>query len=492
MKISLSHQPLEKLRADLAVAVVNSKGPDGPEGDLIDVDDSVLGRALKDASQAFKRERYKREFLLNFGDRAPVKALLVFSFALEKNYDLRERVKIFAARSLGYASDYGHARLAFLLNGPSGSGYVGCATEGYVLGDYRFDKYRKDKTKRSISVSLVCRATAKKTAERELMRYRIVSEEVNRARDLVNEPGDKVYPKALAELAKKIGASSKLGVTVVSGAALERHGYSGLVAVGKGSIYPPCLIVLRYRPKKKSKRHLALVGKGITFDTGGVSIKPAEGMWLMKGDMAGGAAVLGAMAAIAKLKPKVAVTGIVAAAENFPGPEAQRPGDIFIAKNGKSVMVDNTDAEGRLVLTDALARAGEEKATHIVDAATLTGAIVRTLGTAVAGIMGNDTTLVRSVIDSGARHGEVYWELPLIEEYREMLKTPYADLNNIGGKYAGAITAGLFLQEFVPEGAKWVHLDIAGPFILEKKWKYYPEGATGFGVKTFVDLAESF
>jgi len=207
--------------------------------------------------------------------------------------------------------------------------------------------------------------------------------------------------------------------------------------------------------------------------------------------MAGGAAVLAAMAAIAKLKPKTAVTGIVAAAENFPGPKAQRPGDIFIAKNGKSVMVDNTDAEGRLVLSDALARAGEEKATHVVDAATLTGAVVSALGQAVAGILGNDPKLVRSVIDSGARRGETFWELPLVEEYRELLKTPYADLNNIGGKLAGTITAALFLQEFVPEDVAWAHLDIAGPFILEKKWKYYPEGATGFGVKTFVELAES-
>ena len=212
----------------------------------------------------------------------------------------------------------------------------------------------------------------------------------------------------------------------------------------------------------------------------------------MKGDMAGGAAVLSAMAAIAKLKPSVAVTGIVAAAENFPGPKAQRPGDIFVAKNGKSVMVDNTDAEGRLVLTDALARAGEEKATHIVDAATLTGSVIGALGTSVAGIMGNDKKLVSSVIDVGSRHGEAYWELPLVEEYKDALKTPYADLNNIGGKFAGAITAGLFLQEFVPEGASWAHLDIAGPFILEKSWKYYPAGATGFGVKTMVALAELF
>jgi leucyl aminopeptidase len=252
------------------------------------------------------------------------------------------------------------------------------------------------------------------------------------------------------------------------------------------------MIILRYEPRQKSRHHVALVGKGITFDTGGISLKPPEGMFTMKGDMAGGAAVIYAMAAIGQLKPSVRVTGIVPAAENFPGQWAQRPGDIFIAKNGKSVMVDNTDAEGRLVLTDGLARAGEEGATHIVDIATLTGSVVRALGEAVAGVMGNDGQMVQAVIRSGKNHGEMYWELPLIEEYKETLKTPYADLNNVGGKFAGTITAALFLREFVPEKASWAHLDIAGPFLLEKSWKYYGEGATGFGLKTMVELCRRF
>ena len=487
MKISLSTEPLSKLKADLVVAVVD-KG-----SELFSADDSKLGRALSRAEDGFRKERFRREYLQTFEAGSGVAALVVFSSALSKAYDLRENVKIFASRALGYASDYGYSRIVFLLQGEKGAEHVEDAVEGFVLGGYRFDKYKNHKDKRSGSASVViaCRARNRGAAERALIHARVVSEEVNRARDLVNEPGDKVVPKTLAQLAKKIAASGKLGSTIITGAQLEKQGYRGLPAVGKGSIYPPYLIVLRHRPRRKSKQHLALVGKGITFDTGGISIKPSEGMWQMKGDMAGAAAVLGAMAAVAKIKPKIAVTGIVATAENFPGPEAQRPGDIFIAKNGKSIMVDNTDAEGRLVLTDALARAGEEEATHIVDAATLTGACVRALGTSVAGVMGNDATLVRAVIAAGARHGEAYWELPLVEEYKELLKTPYADLNNIGGKYAGAITAGLFLQEFVPESAAWAHLDIAGPFILEKKWKYYPEGATGFGVKTMVELAEN-
>ncbi len=489
MKISVSTQSLAKLEADLAVAVIDS------ETNLFEADDSPLGQALRSAQEGFRQEKYRRELFQTFDEKANVKALLVFSTSLSKAFDLSENVKIAAARALSYAADYGLTRVAFLLNHPSGLGYAGSAVEGAALGGYRFDKYKKDRDKKKPkpSFAVVCRQEDRKAIESALSRSLIVSEAVNHTRDLVNEPGDRMYPKVLADAAKKIAKESGLGVTVVSGKDLVKQRYSGLIAVGKGSIYPPCLIVLRYRPKKTAtKHHLALVGKGITFDTGGISIKPAEGMWEMKGDMAGGAAVLQSMTAIARLKPRVAVTGIVAAAENFPGPEAQRPGDIFIAKNGKSIMVDNTDAEGRLVLTDALARAGEEGATHIVDAATLTGSVVRALGTAVAGIMGNDRTLIAAVIESGRRHGEAFWELPLVEEYKEMLKTPYADINNVGGKYAGAITAGLFLREFVPEGAAWVHLDIAGPFILEKPWKYFPEGATGFGVQTFVDLAERF
>jgi leucyl aminopeptidase len=489
MKISVSSQTPATLEADLVVAVIDS------ETNLFEADDSKLGHALRRAQEGFRQEKYRRELFQTFDEKENVKALLVFSTSLSKSFDLSENVKIASARSLAYASDYGLARVAFLLNHAAGAGFAGGAAEGAALGAYRFDKYKKDGDKKRprLSFAIVCRGDDRKEVERALSRSLVVSESVNHTRDLVNEPGDRMVPKALADAARKVAKENGLGVAVVSGRELSKQGYNGLLAVGKGSVYPPCLIVLRYRPRKTaSKSHLALVGKGITFDTGGISIKPAEGMWEMKGDMAGGAAVIQSMVAIARLKPKVAVTGIVAAAENFPGPKAQRPGDIFVAKNGKSIMVDNTDAEGRLVLTDALSRAGEEGATHIVDAATLTGSCVRALGTAVAGIMGNDKKLIEAVIESGRRHGETFWELPLVEEYKEMLKTPYADINNVGGKYAGAITAGLFLREFVPEGAAWAHLDIAGPFILEKPWKYFPEGATGFAVQTFVDLAERF
>jgi leucyl aminopeptidase len=252
------------------------------------------------------------------------------------------------------------------------------------------------------------------------------------------------------------------------------------------------MVILRHVPRTAGKETLVLVGKGITFDSGGISLKPGDKMWEMKGDMAGAAAVLLTMRALGKLRPELKVVGILCCAENFPDANAQRPGDIFTAKNGKSVMVDNTDAEGRLVLIDGFARAGEEGATHVVDIATLTGAVIRALGPSVAGVMGQ-TELVRRVIRSGENHGESYWELPLVEEYKDSLKTPYADVNNIAsGGLAGAITAGLFLREFIPSGVAWAHLDIAGPMFKDKDWKYYEAGAIGFGVKTLVDLCERF
>jgi len=274
---------------------------------------------------------------------------------------------------------------------------------------------------------------------------------------------------------------------------LKARGYMGLLRVGQGSTHPPRMVILRHAPRKPSPETLALVGKGITFDSGGISLKPGDKMWEMKGDMAGAAAVLLTMRALGRIAPDLNVVGILCCAENFPDANAQRPGDIFTAKNGKSIMVDNTDAEGRLVLTDGLARAGEEGATHVLDIATLTGAVVRALGPSVAGVMGTDRELIQRIVRSGENHGELFWELPLVEEYLESLKTPFADINNIAaGGLAGAITAGLFLREFVPEGVRWAHLDIAGPMFREKDWKYYEAGSLGFGVKTMVDLAERF
>jgi leucyl aminopeptidase len=437
-------------------------------------------------------KRIKKEYFTSLDTKSAIKNLLIYTTAHNPAQNTWENLKIFVARSVRVARDLGLSRATIMLNTHDAAPLIGKAVEGAILGSYSFDKYKKEKADfSSMRVDLLALKDHDQQNRHYLERYTLVSDVFNEARDMVNEPGAVVTPEYMAEAGRKIAREADLELKVWDEKHLKKEGFTGLIQVGKGSAHPPRMIRLSYRPRK-AKKHIAFVGKGITFDTGGVSLKPADKMWEMKGDMAGGAAVLYAMKAIGKLKPNVAITGIVTAAENFPDSNAQRPGDIFYAKNGKSIMVDNTDAEGRLVLTDGLHLAGEEKATHILDIATLTGAVVRALGVSIAGVMGNSPDLIQAVIRSGQNHGESFWELPLPEEYKELLKTPCADINNVGGAIAGALTAGLFLQEFVPEGAAWAHLDIAGPFIREKDWKYYEAGATGFGAKTLIDLAERF
>src|SRR5947209_13264488 len=267
-----------------------------------------------------------------------------------------------------------------------------------------------------------------------------------------------------------------------------------LLGVAQGSDEPPALIVVRYRPSGSpaTKDHLGLVGKGVTFDTGGISIKPSEGMEKMKYDMSGAAAVLGAMRAIAQLKPAIPVTGIIPTVENMPGSRAQRPGDIVTSLSGKTVEVLNTDAEGRLILIDAITYAERLGCTHLVDAATLTGAIVVALGHVRVGAFGNNDAFLKRVLDAADRQGEKMWAMPLDDEYREQLKTPFADIQNIGGRCGGAITAARFIEEFVSKDKHWVHLDIAGTAWLDDPKPWMPKGPTGVAVRTFIDVATNW
>jgi leucyl aminopeptidase len=486
MKIQLSYDKASQVQTDLLVLIVDK------ETRLFDLGGSAMDETVNRISRDFDGKKIKKEYFTSLDGKSSVKNVVVFSTVFNPAFNVWENLKTFIARAIRMALDLGLSRISVLLNTEDAVPFIGKAVEGAILGSYTFDKYRTEKTDlRNIQFEIIGLKAHDASNRRYLNRYTIVSEAVNRARSMINEPGSAVVPEIMASAAKTIAKEADLDFKVWDEKRLEKDGYNGLLQVGRGSCHPPRLIRLAYRAKK-AKHHLAFVGKGVTFDSGGISIKPADKMYEMKGDMSGGAAVLYAMEAIGKLKPDVNVTGIVPAAENFPDANAQRPGDIFYAKNGKSIMVDNTDAEGRLILTDGLHLAGEEKATHILDIATLTGAVVRALGLSVAGVMGNNPKLTKAVIDSGQNQGEAFWELPLPPEYKELLKTPYADINNIGGPVAGALTAGLFLQEFIPNGTPWAHLDIAGPFIREKEWKYYEAGAIGFGLKTLVDLAERF
>ena len=486
MKIQLMYDRLSQTRTDLLVVILDE------ERTFYDLSGSPVQEKVRSVQRDFKDKKLKTEYFTALDGKTGPKNLVIFSTSLSKSYNVWENVKIFVAKSIAMAEQRGLEHITVALNAKDAVPFIGKAVEGAVLGGYTFDKYKKEKTDRAkLRIQLAAMREADITNKRYLDRYSVVSDAVNEARNMINEPGSSVVPESMAGAARRIARESGLDVKVWDEKRLAKEGYNGLLQVGRGSSHPPRMIRLAYR-SKKAKLHLAFVGKGITFDTGGISIKPADKMWEMKGDMSGGAAVLYAMKAIGQLKPELNVTGIVTTAENSPDANAQLPGDIFFAKNGKSIMFDNTDAEGRLVLTDGLHLAGEEKATHIIDIATLTGACVRALGTSIAGVMGNNPQLIQSIIQSGQNHGESFWELPLPEEYKELLRTPCADINNVGGPVAGALTAGLFLQEFVPEGAAWAHLDIAGPFLVEKPWKYYEAGAVGFGLKTLVDLAERF
>jgi leucyl aminopeptidase len=486
MKIQLNYNRPAQIATDLLVVILD------PEYTLHDLHDSSLDETVQQIRKDLKEKRLKTDYFTALDARHPIKHLYVFSTDHSPSQNVWENLKTFVARSIRCARDHGLSKVTILLNTDAAAPFIGKAVEGAILGGYTFNKYKKEKIDpNKPQLEIAALKVHDQQNRRYLERYTIVSDAVNEARDMINEPGSVVIPEYLAETARRIAKENGLDVRIWDEKRLAKDGYNGLLQVGRGSANPPRLIRLSYRAKK-AKHHLAFVGKGVTFDTGGISIKPADKMFEMKGDMSGGAAVLFALKAIAKLKPNVHVTGIVPTAENFPDANAQRPGDIFYAKNGKSIMVDNTDAEGRLILTDGLHLAGEEKATHILDIATLTGAVVRALGMSIAGIMGNNPQLIRAVIQSGMNQGEFFWELPLPAEYKEMLKTPYADINNIGGAVAGALTAGLFLQEFVPEKTPWAHLDIAGPFLRDKEWKYYEAGGIGFATKTLVDLTERF
>ncbi|MEX2557948.1 MAG: leucyl aminopeptidase [Actinomycetota bacterium] len=368
---------------------------------------------------------------------------------------------------------------------------AGAFVEGFLLAAYRFDRYkngdgRKSKTK---EVRLLAgRGWDARAVGRVVDRASVVAEATMLARDLTNTPAGDFYPESFAQEARRIAKGLPLSVRVLTEKELRAGKYGGILGVGQGSDKPPRLVEIRYKPAG-SKRHVALVGKGVTFDSGGINLK-TDGLDWMKMDMAGGAAVLGAMLAIGRLKPKVAVTGLICTAENMPSGGALRPGDVITMKGGKTVEIGNTDAEGRLVMADGIVHARDAKADVVIDIATLTGACMIALGDKAFGVMGNSQTDVDAMLRAADEAGERAWQLPLYDDYRRKIDSDIADIRNIGDRYGGAITAGLFLKEFAGD-TPWMHLDIAGPARSTSDEFDTPKGATGVGVRTLVRYVES-
>ena len=389
------------------------------------------------------------------------------------------------ARDLGARSAAAH----LAADGVSARARAQATAEGAVLGTYRFDKYLKEKSPKSLDSLAVSEPERRSQAAAEagVRAGETWAAATCLARDLVNEPANVVTPLYLARRAQEIVRAGRLGLKVLERADCARLGMGAYVGVAQGSHEPPKFIHLTYKPKGRARKRVVVIGKGITFDSGGLDLKPADGMYRMKDDMSGAAAVPGLLQALPTLALPVEVHGLIAATENMPSGTAQRPGDVVRAMNGLTIEIGNTDAEGRLTLADALAYAAKEiKPDEMLDLATLTGAIVIALGMGLSGVFATDDGLAGRVLGAAEAAGEKMWRLPLHDEYKEGLKSEIADLNNISSQRGGgAIVAGLFMRDFT-DGRPWAHLDIAGTAFTERELPLGPKGATGVGVRTLL------
>ncbi|MFC1901692.1 leucyl aminopeptidase [Chloroflexota bacterium] len=480
-----------------AVIVNHFEGVKQPEGTAAAVD-KALGGAI---SQLIKQGEIKGKLneitILHSLGKIPANRVAVVGLGKKKDLTVN-RVREAVADTCRYLRQKGVTSLASIvqgagINGISPENAAQAMTEGARLGLYSFRKYLTKQNQEFGEIKQLRIVNSKKGKpglEKSIARGSIMAEAANWARDLVNEPASYMTPSRMAEAAQKLAKSYGLKVEVLEPEQMAAAGMGALLGVAQGSQQPPRFIILSYKGSDSGTIDIALVGKGITFDSGGISIKPSEAMAEMKGDMAGGASVMAAIGAIAQLKAGINVTAIVPATENLPSGTALKPGDILTAMNGKTIEVLNTDAEGRLILADALSYANKLGAKSIIDIATLTGACHIALGDLCTGAFTNNQKLADRVISAGSEAGEYTWQLPMYAEYRELIKSDIADIKNIGNRYGGAITAAKFLAEFI-DNIPWVHLDIAGTFETKKERGYLVKGATGVPVRTLINLVLS-
>ena len=489
MNCELTSIPIESVEADAAVLILfESSGiesnDDAPGGSF----NSLTGGLI---AELYERKEFTGKFLSTCLIHRPAGfragRLLLVGGGKKSEFDL-PRLRRTAGAAVRTLRGIDHPTAAFsppLTNAATQE--VQGIVEGAILADYRVDNYKtEDADKKSIGKLMLC---ADSSAESGMARGKAIAESQNFARGLVNEPGNILTPLEMASRASSMAHESGLEIEVLEQEQMAALNMHCLLGVAQGSDNPPALMVVRYRPEGVEEGpHLGLVGKAVTFDTGGISIKPSKDMDQMKYDMAGGAAMLGAIRAIAQVKPGIAVTAVVPSVENMPSARAQRPGDIVTTMSGKTVEVLNTDAEGRLILADALTYAQQQGCTHLVDAATLTGSIVVALGNLRVGAFSNNSEWEAKLLASSDSVGEKMWAMPLDEEYKEQLDSPIADIPNIGSRWGGSITAAMFLKQFA-DPLPWVHLDIAGTAWIEDSRPDLPKGPSGIGVRTLIDLA---
>ena len=495
MKVQLSSAAPSQFEIDCLVLPVLDHGEKDKNDARPAAGDDTLKKIAQDLSATGEiTGKIYESVLLHRPEGVKAKRLLFISGGKAKTFTSSELRKV-AGTAVRFVKSKNIKRLAIVVPelASGAADAVRAITEGAFVADYDPDTYKSDR--KDLSVEEFTILAAGQDLQRALDEGRFIGESQNFTRELVNEPGNRMTPTRLAararEMVQQLGVP-ELTIETFGAEKLHELKMGAFWSVSQGSDEPPALIVARYEPKGAPEKPLiALVGKGITFDTGGISIKPADGMEKMKYDMAGGAAMLGAIRAIALLKPKVRVLAIVCAAENMPSGKAQKPGDVQIAMSGKSIEIINTDAEGRLVLADGLHYARQLGATHLIDAATLTGACVVALGMVNAGVFTNDDAMWEGFQAALKRAGEKMWRLPVDQEYQELIKSNIADIKNTGGRWGGAISAAMFLKEFVEE-TPWMHLDIAGTAWEEENKSWIAKGPTGIAVRSLAEFVRHF
>ncbi len=465
------------------------KTPGGATGALDRALDGIISRLIEEGE--IKGKEGEVTVIHTFG-RLPSPRVAVVGLGKQEEFSL-QKVRDAAAVSLRHLRRLGADVVASVVFGAGIGGLQpqDCAqamAEGAVMGLYRFRRYKTEEEGEIKELIMVETEAGKEEALRQgVERGRILAEAVNIARDLANEPANVLTPAEMAQRAQTLAQDAGLECQIWGPEELKEMNMGALLGVAAGSSQPPRFIILRYRGRPESPQGIGLLGKGITFDSGGISLKPAQGMEEMKGDMSGAAAVIASMWALGKLRPPINVTALIPAAENMPSGSATKPGDILRARNGKTIEVINTDAEGRLILADAICYARELGLAPIIDVATLTGAMAVALGPAATGFFTNDEDMARKVLEAGERGGERMWRFPIIAEYREMIKSDVADIKNVGDRYGGAISAAEFLRFFV-EDTPWVHIDMAPTDNVDRDKGIWVKGATGIPTRTLVHL----
>ena len=496
MEIKAVVGDIAKIKAD-AIIVNFFEGTEHLDGSIATVDKVLNGAISQLISQGEIKGKLGEITIIHSLGRLPAARVAVAGLGKQAELTL-VRVRGVVAETCRLLRQKGVDNVATIAQGAGVAGIsleeaAQAVTEGALLGLYSFRKHMTEEAEHGEIKQLLIVDSDKANLpllERGSSKGMILAEATNLARDMVNEPANYMTPSYMMEGAVSLAKTYGLEISVLEQEQMQELGMGALLGVAQGSQQKPKFIILNYRGGDSAEVDVALIGKGITFDSGGISIKPSEGMGEMKGDMAGGAAVMAAMGAIAQLKPKINVIAIIPAMENLPGGNALKPGDILTAMNGKTIEIISTDAEGRLTLADALGYAKKLGAKSIVDVATLTGACRVALGDVYSGAFSNNQELVDKVIAAGGEAGELIWQMPMHEQYKEQNKSDVADIKNVGGKYGGAITAAQFLAEFAGD-IPWVHLDIAGTSMSEKERTYLVKGATGVPVRTLVNLALS-